>query len=196
MQLAFPFSHQPKQKNAKKKFLTPNFKKGQLEYIWKKRSLLPRSKKVSTQTEFCIWMRREMVNDENETRIGDTKKWILMSEKVWCMYPWLLVHWIYLCSSVSLMLLVLRSVLIAENWRIGVKNRQCLCRILINTMEKEHVACASADLRSPSRFALCFSDEEWRRVSRWPQDAAPFSQDAAARSQDAAAIADGGAFLL
>ena len=39
------------------------------------RSLSPRSNKVSTQTQFSIWLLREMVNEDNEMRIGDTKKY-------------------------------------------------------------------------------------------------------------------------
>ena len=72
------------------------------------------------------------------TRLGDTKKSIVLSEKVWCVYPWASVDWICLCFCVSLMMLVLRSVLFAENGRMGMENRQCLCRILMNKMELEH----------------------------------------------------------
>ena len=75
-----------------------------------------------------------------------------MSERVWCMYPWVLLHWICLCFSVSLMLLLLRSVLVAENWRIGVENRQCLRGILLNNMKKEH---GGMRFRRPS-VALAF----------------------------------------
>ena len=37
------------------------------------RSLLPRSKRISTQPQFSIWLMRETVNEDNETQIGDTK---------------------------------------------------------------------------------------------------------------------------
>ena len=37
------------------------------------RSLLPRSKRISTQPQFSICLMRETVNEDNETQIGDTK---------------------------------------------------------------------------------------------------------------------------
>ena len=49
-----------------------------------KRSPLPRWKQISTRTQFSIWMIREMVNDDDEACIGDTKKIILMRKKMWC----------------------------------------------------------------------------------------------------------------
>ena len=85
-------------------------------------------------------MTRETLRDDSETRLGDTKKSIVLSEKVWCVYPWASVDWICLCFCVSLMMLVLRSVLFAENGRMGMENRQCLCRILMNKMELEQEA--------------------------------------------------------
>ena len=99
-----------------------------------KESLLPRSKKSQLHRNFSIWLMRETLRDDHEPRIGDTKKLIVLSERVWSMS----IHWNCLCFSVWLMLLLLRSVLVAENWRIGVENRQCLCRIPMNNLKNEH----------------------------------------------------------
>ena len=48
------------------------------------RSLLPWSNKVSTQPKFSIWMIKETLRDDSQIRIGDTKKYILMCQRVWC----------------------------------------------------------------------------------------------------------------
>ena len=48
------------------------------------RSLLSWSKKVSTRPKFSIWMIRETLRDDSQIRIGDTKKYILIRESVWC----------------------------------------------------------------------------------------------------------------
>ena len=48
------------------------------------RSLLPWSQKVSTQPKFSIWTIRETLRDDSQLRIGDTKKYILIRERIWC----------------------------------------------------------------------------------------------------------------
>ena len=48
------------------------------------RCLLPWSKKVSSQPKFSIWMIGKTLRDDSQTRIGDTKEYILMRERVWC----------------------------------------------------------------------------------------------------------------
>ena len=42
------------------------------------RSLLPRSKKVSTRPQFSIWMRRETLRYDSQSWVGDTEKFLLM----------------------------------------------------------------------------------------------------------------------
>ena len=64
------------------------------------RSLLPWSKIVSTQAKFFIWIIRATFRDDNRIRIGDTKKYIVMRERVWC-------HEILiLCFTTGLFLLI------------------------------------------------------------------------------------------
>ena len=48
IEIAFSFSEQTSSTHAKNEISPADSNKGQLEYIWKKRRLLPRSKKVST----------------------------------------------------------------------------------------------------------------------------------------------------
>ena len=66
-------------------------KKGQLGYTWKKRSLLPWSKKVSTEPKFFIWMRRETLRDDSQPRIEDTKTKSLWLKACGAMKCWSLV---------------------------------------------------------------------------------------------------------
>ena len=79
------------------------------------RSLLPWSTKVSTSPKFSIWMMRETLRDDSETRIRD-KKSILMSETVCCCYPWVLVHWICLCFLLFLCTRMLTLVVVDSSW--------------------------------------------------------------------------------
>ena len=46
-------------------------------------------------------MIRETLRDDHQIRFRD-KKYILISERVCCGYPWMLVHWICLCFSLFL----------------------------------------------------------------------------------------------
>ena len=57
-------------------------------------------KKVSRQPKYSIWVIRETLRDDNRMRIRVKK--ILMSERVSCGYPWMLVHWICLRFSLFL----------------------------------------------------------------------------------------------
>ena len=82
------------------------------------RSLLSWSKKVWTQPKFSMWMIRETLRDDNQIRIRDKQTKILMSERVCCDDPWMLVHWICLCFSLFLFTQTLTLLVIASSFKI------------------------------------------------------------------------------
>ena len=81
------------------------------------RSLLPWSIIVSTHPKFSIWMIRETPRGDNQIRIKEKK--ILISEMVWCVYPWILAYWICLCSWLFLFTRTLTLVVVdSSSFRI------------------------------------------------------------------------------
>ena len=105
-------------------------------------------KKISTRTKFPVWMRRETVNDDNNTWLEDTKNFSWWEKKcgarkccsllvrlccscrislIFCQLPWNC-----LCSSISLFLSAKVefdcSQFVAQNWIICPQNGNLLVR--------------------------------------------------------------------
>ena len=78
------FIQRDSESDRKKSEKDAYFNKGQHGYTWKKEFFRTDTKNVWTQPQLSIWMKRETLRDINQTRIRDTKKFILMRKRVWC----------------------------------------------------------------------------------------------------------------